>query len=300
MFKFSTYLSILLLLFATLKVNAAEQVTPDQVFSEVRALESAINKLSKSNSKSIRLNSIRLFDAKPLHVYAIATALNEKIAILSDIEGFASIKRHNFPNESIEPKNVLQLIKVIQSNIQKLMPDIKFEGVIAKGKSPKDVLRVLVRINLLLDNLIDKHFSTKYLYAMVQRLKRDLTYAITQSGRTPPISNYELFNNVESKDLFFNAENMFKILMNTTRLKFDLDYPERPYYSPYDKSKIQPYHVYTITVMNIVLFNDLMRRHGIPQYDNRDSSYFSKVTPAHIYVEYEKIMFLIYFFIMKN
>ena len=298
MFKHSTHLSILLLLFTTLEVSAVEEVTPSQVFSEARALEDAISKFGKNESN--RLNSIKLFDAKPLHAYAIATALNEKVGILIDIKGLSDIKRHDFPNENIQPKNVLQLIKVIKGNIQKLKPETEFKQIIVKGKSPRDVLRVLIRINILLDILIDKQFPPKYLYMMVQRLKKKLTYAIAQSGRKQPKSNFELFSNVESKDLFVNAENMFKTLMNTTRLKFELDYPERPYYSPYERSEIRPYHVYTITVMNIVLFNDLIRRYGIPQYNNVNLPVSSGMTPAHIYAEYEKILFLTYFFIMQN
>jgi len=298
MFKLSTPLSILLLLFTTFEVSAVEEVTPNQVFSEARALEDVVSKFSKNESN--RLNSIKLFDAKPLHVYAIATALNEKVGILIDIEGLSGVKRHDFPNENIQPKNVLQLIRVIQNNIQILKPETEFKRIIVRGKSPRDVLHVLIRINLLLDNLIDKELSTKYLYMMVQRLNKNLTYAIAQSGRKQPKSNFELFSKVESKDLFVNAENMFKILMNTTRLKFELDYPERPYYSPYDRSEIRPYHVYTITVMNIVLFNDLIRRYGIPQYNNVNLPAPSGMTPAHIYAEYEKILFLTYFFIMQN
>lgn len=296
-FKRLIYLNILLLLFITLQVSA-EEVTPSQVFSEARALESAISQFSKKESN--RLNSMKLFNAKPLHVYAIATALNEKVAMLMDIEGLSDIKKNIFPSEEIKPKNVLQLIKVIQKNIQKLRPKTKSKRITVQGKSPRDVLRVLIRTNLLLDNLVDKKFSTKHLYNMVQRLKENLIHAIIHSGRKQPKSQFSLFNNVESKDLFVNAENMFKTLMNTTRLKFELDYPERPYYSPYDKSEIRPYHVYTITVMNIVLFKDLIRRYGIPQYNNKKLPMTSAITPAHIYAEYEKILFLTYFFNMKN
>lgn len=297
-FKRSTYLTILLLLFTTLKVSAVERVTPSEVFSEARALENAISTFSKKEIN--RLNSMKLFDAKPLHVYAIATALNEKVGVLMDIEGLSDIKRHAFPNEDTQPKNVLQLIKVIQHNIQKLRPETQFERIIVHGKSPRDVLRVLIRTNLLIDNLVDKKFSPKYLYTMVQQLKKNLIHAIVQSGRRLPKSDYALFSNVESKDLFVNAENMFKTLMNTTRLKFDQDYPERPYYSPYDKSEIRPYHVYTITVMNIVLLKDLIRRYDIPQYNNEKLTISSVVSPAHIYAEYEKILYMMYFFNMKN
>ena len=154
MFKCTIHLSILLLLFSSLDVNAVEEITPSQVYSEARALEDAINKFSKSGSS--RLDPIKLFDAKPLHVYAIATAVNEKVGILIDIEGLPEIKRPNFPNENIQPKDVLQLIEVIQNNILKLKPEVEFKRVIVKGKSPSDVLRILVRINLLLDNLVDK------------------------------------------------------------------------------------------------------------------------------------------------
>jgi len=49
-----------------------------------------------------------------------------------------------------------------------------------------------------------------------------------------------------------------------------------------------------------VLFNDLIRRYGIPQYNNVNLPAPSGMTPAHIYAEYEKILFLTYFFIMQN
>jgi len=298
MLKCSPHLSILLLLLTTFKTGAVDEITPSQVFTEARALENAISKFSKNESN--RLNYMKLFDAKPLHVYAIATALNEKVEVLFDIKGLSDFKHHDLPSEDIQPKNVLQLIKVIQSNIQKLKPDTEFKRTIVKGKIPRNVLRVLIKTNILLDNLIDKEFSTKHLYMMVQRLKKNLMHAIAQSGRKPPKNNFELFRNVEPKDLFVNAENMFKTLMNTTRLKFELDYPETPYYSPYDKSETRPYHVFTITVMNIVLLNDLIRRYGIIQSDNVPQPVTSKVTLAHIYADYEKINFLTYFFIMKK
>lgn len=298
MLKRSAHLSILLLLFITLKAGAVDEVTPSQVFSEARALEDAISKFSKNENN--RLNYMKLFEAKPLHVYAIATALNEKVGVLFDIKGLSGFKHHDFPNEDIQPKNVLELIRVIQSNIQKLKPDTKFKRIIVKGKIPRNVLRVLIKTNMLLDNLIDEKFSTRHLSMMVQRLKTNLIYAIDQSGRKPPQSNFELFRNVEPKDLFVNAENMFKTLMNTTRLKFELDYPEKPYYSPYDKSETKRYHVFTITVMNIVLFNDLIRRYGIIQLNNVTQTDSSEMTLAHLYADYEKINFLTYFFIMKK
>ncbi|WP_435274407.1 hypothetical protein ACMAZF_14015 [Psychrobium sp. nBUS_13] len=80
-------------------LSAQAAVTPSDVYSRVKAIESVVKKLS-SNKKE-RIESIKLIDAKPLHVYAIATALNEKVIMLNQLDNKPQHIRPDLPRASL-------------------------------------------------------------------------------------------------------------------------------------------------------------------------------------------------------
>jgi len=230
----------------------------------------------------------------------MATALNEKVSILSDLEDLPQIHRPDFPSEEIQPKHVLELVLAVQSNILKLK---KFKGrtripPIVRIKKPADVLRIIMACNIILDSLVHKKITPSYPFLMTQHLESILTDAIVQIGRVEPKSSFKRYNTVAPKDVFINAEIMYKTLTTTSHLKFNVDFPLRPYYLPYKENDIKPIHVFTVSVMNVVLLKDLLRRYGL-NVRKRDILPLSpNITPSHVYAAYEKILFLTRFFIM--
>ncbi|SFC68836.1 hypothetical protein [Pseudoalteromonas denitrificans] len=290
-------LTIILFFLFTQSINATQKLTSNHVYSEALALKKAIDKLNK-NMNIGRIQPIELSNTQPLHVYAITTALNEKVAILFIKSGVTHFQRTDFPNEEIQPKHVYQLIKTVQKNIKTLFPNIKFENKGNKEKHPADVLRMLVASNLILDELITQKLTPKYPFLVVQNLKDNLRIALKKEKKEIPIIHYEAYAHVEPRDVFINAQNLFATLANTAHLKFGIEYPKRPYYIPLNEDDIKPSHVFTVTIINQILLKDLFRRNGFSFVHPLALSAKMPITPAHVYAAYEEALLLTLFFIM--
>jgi len=270
--------------------NAVAKVTPSDVYSRVQSLESVIRQLSVT--KRQRIDTIKLLDAKPLHVYAIATALNEKIIIMNNAEHKKRLKSPDFPNKTITPKEVLSLVLAIEHNLKILRPKSQFLPKPVKNKRPKDVLRVLVRCNLLLDSIIENRLHPKHPYQVVGKMNNLLTRVISLKKQPLLSMSYPIYSGVKPIDVFVNAENLFKSIMSAGHLKYNIDYPRRPYYNPYDEKRIKPMHVFTVTVMNWVLLQDYIRRSGIRLNSQLSVKTSSNIVPANVYQQYEKTLLL--------
>ncbi|MGB1297730.1 MAG: hypothetical protein ACPG8A_05625 [Psychrobium sp.] len=280
-----------------LSIGAQATVTPSDVYSRVKAIESVIQKMS--GNKKQRIATIKLIDAKPLHVYAIGTALNEKILILNELGNKSQYIRPGFPSQDITPAQVLTLMLAIEHNLKLFNIDADFVTKAYKNKQPKDVLRVLVRCNLLLDNLLDKKILPSSPYRVVGQIEDLLTKAVQSDFPNVVKQQYPMYNNVKPNDVFVNAENMFNTLMSATSLKFGIDYPSRPYYSPYNNKHIKPIHVFTITVMNRVLLQDFMRRQGQSYSVKYNDSQIGGIEPANVYQRYEKALMLMRIYLLQ-
>ena len=298
----STMISVLLFTYLSSAAYAKEEVTPSHVYSRALVIKQVIDTLSK-NSKS-NISPIELADAQPLHVYAITTALNEKLAILNVLAGLPSIQPPAHPGEEIQPKHVLKLMNLVQRNLQMLVPDIKFRKKDVVGKRPADVLRILVSCHLSLDKLIEEQLTPKYPFLLVSQLKEVLTHAIEQTGHPVPKIPIHLYQGVKPKDVLVYAENMLKTLMGIAHLKYDVEYPSRPYYTPHDGKYTQPLHVFTVSSMNIVLLKDFIRRQGLQAHiGSREGATLvtgTDITPAHVYALYEEVLYLTSYFIIHT
>ena len=278
-------------------LSAQAAVTPSDVYSRVKAIESVVKKMSAN--KKERIESIKIIDAKPLHVYAIATALNEKVIMLNQLNNKSQHLRPNFPNKDITPAQVLELILAIEHNLKMFDINADFKIQLAKNKRPEDVLRALVRSNVLLDSLLDKKLLPSSPFSVVKQIEQLLTNQLSKQYSTLVKQQYALYDDVKPNHVFVNAENMFNSLMSTTSLKYNIDYPGRPYYSPYDNKHIEPIHVFTITVMNRVLLQDLMRRQGHAYDVVYDYQSQRVIKPTHVYQTYEKALLLMRLYLLN-
>jgi len=270
--------------------DALAKVTPSDVFSHVKSLESVIGHLSVA--KRQRIETIKLLDAKPLHVYAIATALNEKIILMAKIQDEKRLERPKFPNKTITPTEVLSLVLAIEHNLKVLQPNSKFSLELVKHKRPKDVLRLLVRCHLLIDSVIEKMLLPKHPFQVVEQMNNLLVEANASTNQSVLLTAYPMYSAVKPTDVFVNAESLFKSLMSAGHLKYNIDYPKRPYYSPYDEKRIKPVHVFTVTVMNWVLLQDYLRRSGKHFNSTLEFRAVSNIVPANVYQQYEKTLLL--------
>lgn len=292
------YVSVFFVIVGCLSALSAQAaVTPSDVYSRVKAIETVVKKMSAN--KKERIESIKLIDAKPLHVYAIATALNEKVIMLNQLNNKSQHLRPDFPNKNITPSQVMDLMLAIEHNLKVLNMDADFTVRPVQNKRPKDVLRVLVRSNLLLDSLLDKKLLPSSPFRVLEQIEKLLVARVSDSYPSLVKQQYTLYDDVKPNDVFVNAENMFNTLMSTTSLKYGIDYPGRPYYSPYDDKQIKPIHVFTITVMNRVLLQDLMRRQGQPNAVDYGTLSRQVIKPAHVYRKYEKSLMLMRIYLLK-
>jgi hypothetical protein len=289
--------STLLLILCSFELYASQEVTPNHVYQE--ALKLKVILYNTSDVKSELIQRIRIKSAQPLHVYAIASALNEKVAILNSIAGIRSIIRPKFPASDIQPKHVLALVLAIQQNLLNLNPDNKLSSTSnsIKGKKPVDVLRIILACNLLIDRLIAKQLTPEHPMLIAERIKFTLSAAIKASKKVEPDSQFAIYNNVEPRNVFANTEILFKTLSNTTLLRFNVNFPQRPFYLPDQESDIKPIHVFTVSTINEILLKDLIRRSGHPVETINTTKQHKNTTPGHVYAAYEQILFLTRFFI---
>jgi hypothetical protein len=289
--------STLLLLFCSFNLYASQEITANHVYQEALKLKAFL--YNTSDIKSELIQRIKISSAQPLHVYAIASALNEKVAILSSFTGKNSIIRPKFPSSDIQPKHVLALVLAIQQNLLNLKTDNSLSSTSnsIKGKKPVDVLRIILACNLLIDRLIDKQLTPEHPMFIAERIKYTLSAAIKASNKVEPDSQFAIYNNVEPRNVFANAEILFKTLSNTTRLRFNVSFPQRPFYLPYQESDIKPIHVFTVSTINEILLKNLIRRSGYPVETTDTTKQRKNTTPGHVYAAYEQILFLTRFFI---
>lgn len=271
------------------------RTTPSDVFSRIKAIESVINNVSKN--KRQRIDTIKLLDAKPLHVYALATALNEKIIMLNHSKQHRASIRPAFPAIEITPSQVMTIMIAIEKNLKILSPSSLFTFKAFNNKQPKDVLRILIRCNLLLDTMLEPLLLPHYPYRVVLEISQLLTNALPDKQPSVHHKKFVLYPQVKPKDVFVNAENMFNTLMSSTYLKFNIQYPKKPYYAPYNEKNIKPIHVFTMTVMNRVLLKDFLRRNGHLTTPQSSTDNLEKIKPAHVYQQYEKALLLLRYYL---
>ena len=270
----------------------------DDIYKEVLVIKKFFAKQATINRD--RMEMLELSDVQPIHVYAMATTLNEKVAILNHLLGFPFVTRPEFPKSDIAARHIHELVKAIQKNVKQLNSETTFQSIPVNGKDPVDVYRQIMACNLLVDTLLKNKVTPKYPLMMVQRLKEVLSYAMLQTEQNLPPSPLALYENVQPKDVFIVAENLLKLLMSSAHLKFQVNYPSRPYYVPQERHMIKPIHVFTITVVNMIILEDVIRRMElqIPKVANLPINV--GITPAHVYSAYEEVSLLAHYFLLNR
>lgn len=289
--KLKFYMVWVLIMSTLVSFKLTAQVTSNDVYSRIQAIENSIRNIS--DKKSVRIENIRLVKTRPLHVYAIATALNEKIIILNLTERSDKVLRPTFPFKNISPSDVLDLLKIVEKNLKIFNPDIQFFRKTFEGKQSEDVLRMLIRCNLLIDNILNKKVFPQHTYQIVKQINDVLINANTNEKRNVIPLTYPFYENANPHDVFINAKNMFNTLMSSAHLKYNVQYPKRPYYNPYDDEEIKPIHIFTMTIMNRVLLQDYIYRNGFKSFINTEITLVDNITPAHAYQEYDKALYLL-------
>ena len=291
-FRIKSKLLLFQALLAMASFPSIAEVTPSRVYSEVKALHGALSKYSNTQASYPRM---QILGAQPLHVYAMATALNEKLAILIDIAGLdsKSVGRPGFPEGNIEPKHVLELVKTIQSNFLLLAPDSGFRPSRVSNKAPTDVLRLILACNLIVDSMLKGTITPNYPYSLVSRLKT-LLESLTEVKA--PSFKSELYNKVLPAEVFIVAESISKILINTAHLTLKDKYPNKPYFNLLSNEDIRPVDVFTLTVFNWVLLMDITHYAEPPAANYIE---VKKKSPADVYAVYQQVFYLTGYFLLS-
>lgn len=265
--------------------HAYKAITPNDVYAQVQELLRTIEEVYPSNLE--RINSVKIYGAKPLHAYALASALNEKVRLLMvDDSRFI---RPVFPYREITPGDVFNLVKVISKNITTGEPQLATTKKVT-NKKPKDVLRLLTKCNLKLDALISAKLTPNYPLQQVQYINNILVQMFNGANRDMPDLEQASFKAVTPEHVFSYAENLYRLLVNLGYLKFQIPYPRKPYYSPFDDSKTRPSNVFTLTVINTILLKDLSWRLNYSIKSQLPELQKNPVNPSVVYQQYTKVL----------
>jgi len=243
----------MLLMIQTAMVNA-EQKTPNNVFVEVRALNSSLNTYLRLHTKSrrISLEEMDVANATSADVYALAAVLNEKMRILLLKNNITDFKQASIPNNEITPTDVFELIKAAQDNLTLLTGQSIKSNNKTVTNLPSGVLREVILANNRMDTLLLGEINPQYPLFVVDRIQHELQRLLKHKGL--PLIEYKYhyeFSKITPTDVFDYAELFHSQLRLLGYTSLDYSHARKPYYTPKDKSTIQPYHVFTLSVVNL-------------------------------------------------
>jgi len=273
-------------------IASAEQKTPSQVFVEVNAFHLSLNSYypESANNKNLQLDKIDIDDATSSDVYFLAAALNEKLRILlakNDVVGF---KQVTLSKDEITQMDIFELIKTAQNNLTLLTGAPVKVKKLTVPSLPSVVLREVIMANRLLDAILLGEINPKYPYSVVNRIQHELQRIYSHKGL--PLMEYKYhyeFLRITPTDVFDSSEIFHNQLRLFSNHLFDHYDSRKAYYIPKDKSSIEPYHVFTLSVVNLYQIYLLENKLGLTPDHTYIPQFKDDAQPKTVYHGYNKV-----------
>jgi hypothetical protein len=239
---------LIILLIATI---SHAKVTPSEVFQEAKAIKIALAQhvVQTKGVSLLPIIDIDLKGATPSSVYALGSALNFKLMILADTKN-KPWKAVNFPNTKITPKQVKDLLLVVQQNLQSLLGNVTFERQKAQGKKPADVAQELTFANQWLDKIMP-FVKPQYPLAILEKTERFLDLILRNNQINIATANPMLHKSIKPKDVFLNVTATYNLLRNLKLAYAKESSAVHPYNILSATNNIKPLDVYSVSLFNL-------------------------------------------------
>lgn len=267
------------------------EVTPTDVFIEARSVKFAIASMvnREVGVSLVPVVDIDLKNAKPMNSYALASALNEKIRLQMFLKGIEGWSAKKYPKNKIIPKDLKELIAVIQANLKKLDPSIEFKRESASNKTPPDVMQELVYASLWMDKFLRVKAKPNYSHQIVKKINYEIKAMMKDLGIKEVKQNFELHPKVTPRDVFLNSQNIYVTLASYDKVKLGNDNPRRPYDIVSSGIKVMPVDVFTMAGYILHYLYSLKQELGFEIDDSYSPKLEAVIKPNQIFILYDEI-----------
>jgi hypothetical protein len=295
----TTMLRALIVLFC-LVCTAKADITPNENYIEAHAIHMAIADAVKKNrdihtTPDIKIN---LSNARPVHVYALLAALNEKISIYFSTNNLAGYIKTDYPNIRINPTHVRDLLLNVHRNLNVFLEIKTQKKLKTSNKSPKDVMYEVTQANFWMDTLLGGVITPKHPYLLLFNIEHELVRLSEHLNIQPLKTKHRKFPALLPEDVFANSEEFYQLLSAVDKKsKSTHSHNRSPIHSyniPSGNKRVMPIHVFTMTAFNLNYLYAIETMYGLkPDYKYKPEP-SSNVIPADVYAKYDKVNTLLH------
>jgi len=281
--------SLFLFFIVSAGTASATSMTPSHVFQETERLLLDINlvRTAQNITDEIRDPGVQI-NKTPLHVFAKALQVKEKISLAQSKFGIEPGDVPIMPTKKIVPADVFQLVRSLRSEVDR----IKYKlGVVAthkeppfvNGKTPSQVYENLWRCSLLLDALVGSIKPT-YVFRNTELILSEINQIGKSLGINLNSPTPRPMENIKPKDVNLEA---FKNLYRIARIerKIDIARIKVPQFPP---TKISPADVYETTYSMLAELARIKLKMNIVTTPP-DTRLIDNITPAEVLVQMQLI-----------
>ncbi len=278
-------------LIVTFSIISLKAITPTDVFIEAKSIKLAIASMVNRDIgvSLLPVIDIDLNGAKPANVYAMGSALNQKIRLqmlLKNIKGWST---KEYPNEKIAPKDVRELMFVIKDNLKKLDSSINFKQESASNKTPVDVMQELVFANLWMDKFLATKAKPMYPYQIVKKIEHEVEMVMDKLGIQDEERYFEKYSKIIPRDVFIKAEVTYLTLAIFEKVKLGNENPLKPYDILSSKIDVKPIDVFTISVYILNYVYSLKRNFDFKLDTNYSPKFEKNIKPSDVFFLYDNV-----------
>lgn len=213
--------------------DSGEIKTPSHVFQQAKSLEMDIMALVEAeNMPKGKAESNVQINKLPVHVFAKATEVNQKIIRLQKQLGVTPSEVRKIPVREITPSDVYAMVSYLRLEISPILEARNIspaEAGFVDGKTPSNAYEQLMKVSLALDSVIGR-INSNLVYQNVQQIQFDLDLIsehleVKQAHKQPNLVTdcKELDVNIEAfKNLYRIAKLERRLGMESVRVE---DFP---------------------------------------------------------------------------
>lgn len=284
--------SLLIILIIGSSLHA--KVSPSEVFEEAKAIKIALAKevVQTKGVSLLPVIDIDLKGATPSSVYALGSALNFKLMIIAKNQN-KPWKTAVFPHKKITPKEVKELLLVVQDNLTHLFDNVTFEKQTVQGKKPSDVALQLTYANQWLDKIMP-FVKPQYPLAILEKTQMYLNRVLQNHNIPTSNINAQLRSKIKPKDVFVNITASYNLLRNLKRVHANESSAVHPYNILSATSNIKPLDVYSLSVFNLFYLYSLGSEFKTHSANNSHLlNLKTQVKPNTVFQEADKVNYTI-------
>lgn len=257
-----------LLIFACISTLTYAKVTPSDVYVEAKSIKIALaQEVVRAKGVSLLpVIDIDLNGATPSSVYALGSALNFKLMIYAKSKN-KSWTAASFPKTKIKPKQVKELLLIVEKNIESIFGISNFTKEEAMDKKPSDVGLQLTYANQWLDKIMP-FVKPTYPLAILEKTEDFLDLILMNNNVQVQKVNPSKHSGIKPKDVFLNVTATYNLIKNLKRVYAKENSASHPYNILSATQKIKPLDIYSFTLFNLYFLYSLGVNLNTKEFDS--------------------------------